>query len=313
MTIARRARCPWWFELAIAVAVAVAVRALDSVSLASGAPADQAPPIGLAFWALISLVAGAIWKGLEVAGRITLEVLKWSVLQLWSFARMVYNGSIALGKEVVRGLRKGWDFLQATYENVLRPAWEKLWKWYDRARKWLDDVVGPIYRFLVRVREEFLKYYDRWVRPILDSIDIARRWLRVFQGFGWDWARRLDDQFARIQERIDGPIRLVLSKINETINVVNRIATVNGLLQRVALVRSIERDIRQVQRAFANWRSDPVTPEAYAEHRERHGRTEADIWREFVDTVEPGGAARDPQASEIAANWRLAIERRGRF
>ena len=113
-----------------------------------------------------------------------------------------------------------------------------------------------------------------------------------------------------MQERIDDPFRYALGKINEVINIVNRVVTFNGLIQRVALIRSIERDIRLVHRAFANWRSMPVTAEQYAELERRAGRTEAEIWQEFIATVEPGGAARDPRASELAANWRIAIERR---
>lgn len=292
------------------IAIAALARAVGPFDTWPGADPGQVSPVSYAFWFLIASIVQAVWKGIEIAGRVTLEVLKWSVLQLWTFAREVAHAAKAIGVGLSNAARRTWDFFQDTYTHVLKPAWSKLAQWYRRAREWLDKTIKPIYKFLFKLRSEFLKYYDRWVRPILDALDVAHRVLGVLRAFGWDWAVRLDDFLTRVQERIDLPFRLVLAKINEVINTVNRVVTLDGLLQRVALIRSIERDIRLVNRAFANWRSRPVTPEEYAERRRAAGRTEAEIWREFVATVEPGGAEQDPRASELAINWRLAIERR---
>ena len=328
MIQAPRRTCPRWFELAIMVAIAAGVRA----SSAPGGELGELAPPALAFWFVVGLIANAVWKGLEVAGRVTLEILKWSVLQLWTFARNTYNGVLAVGKDLIKGARRAWDFFESTYEHILKPAWSKFYEWYRRARQWLEDVFGPIFKFLQALRSELLKLYDKWVRPILDSIDIARRTLRVFAGFGWEWAARLDGWLARLQERIDLPFRFMIAKINEVITIVNRVVTLDGLLQRLALVRSIERDIRLVTRAFANWRSKPLSEDEFtkatiaalmaAGYSEADARfeaarmyrapikSEAQIWQEFIAVVEPGGAQRNPQAAEIAAQWRLSLERR---
>lgn len=288
-----------------------------TLARAAGFPLDTTPPstpgelpITVAFWPLIILIASAVWQGLEVAGRVTLEILKWSVLQLWAFARTVYNAAKGIGIELVKAARKTWDFFEDTYEHVIKPAWNKFYAWYRRAREWLERVIGPVYKFLERLRTELRKLYDRWVRPILDSIDIAHRVLGVLRAFGWDWVVRLDGYLTNLQERIDQPFRYALQKLNEVINLVNRVITWNGLIQRLALIRSIERDIRLVNRAFLNWRLNPASADQYAAHVRGSGRTEAEIWREFIETVEPGGARRDSQAAEIAADWRITIERR---
>jgi hypothetical protein len=322
-----RRACPLWFEIAIAIILAALVR-----ELAPAAGQGDAAPVLLGFWSLIFVIASAVWKGLEVAGKVTLEVLKWSVLQLWTFARSTYNGLLTVGKDLLKGARRAWDFFEATYEHVLKPAWDKFHEWYRRARQWLTDVFGPVIKFLQFLRSEFLKFYDKWVRPILDAIDIGRKVLRLFAGFGWEWAAKLDRYLAKLQERIDLPFRYILGKINEVITIVNRVVTLDGLLQRLALVRSIERDIRLVTRAFANWRSKPLTEDEFtkgtiaaliesgysesdarAEAARRYRspiRSEAEIWQAFIATVEPGGARRDPHAAEIAAQWRLALEKR---
>lgn len=263
-----RRRHPFWFEVVVAAALAVSLRQLAPWTDPPGPPGgDTSPPL-LAFWPLVALVASAIWKGLEVAGRITLEVLRWSVLQLWSFARNTYNAAIGVGKALVTAARRTWDFFEATYEYVLKPAWQYFWRWFDRARRWLEDVLRPVFRFLRYIRQWVLDFYAKYVRPILDVLAIAQKVLRVLQTLGFDWARKLDQQLAELQRRIDAPFRFALEKINQVINLVNRVVTADGLIQRVALVRSIERDIRQVSRAFVNWRSRPVTDEELQRLRE---------------------------------------------
>lgn len=305
----RRSRAPLWFECLVALALALALRALGAALAPGGAAPDLAPPPAFAFWALIGMLAQAIWKGIEVAGRVTLEVLKWSVVQLWAFAKKTFDVVSGVGKDLFRAARRAWDFLEATYKHVIKPAWEKFWQWYDRARAWLEKVVKPVFKFLRALRTELLKYYTKWVRPILDSIDIARRVLGIFKALGFDWARSLDGVLADLQRRIDAPFRALLAQINQVINWVNRIATLDGLLQRVALVRSIERDIRQVSRAIANWRSKPVTEAQWARIQKLSTRTDEEIWLEFTNTVEPGPHTRDPHTVEIAAQWRAAIRR----
>jgi hypothetical protein len=258
----RLTRAPLWFQLAVAVALALAIRAMDAWLAPSGAGGDGGPGVQLAFWPLVALVASAIWKGLEIAGKVTLAALKWSVLQLWAFARQIYSAAIGVGKELVKGLRRAWDFLEDTYNRVIKPAWQHFWKWFERARKWLEDVLRPVFKWLERVRKWITDFYAKYVRPILDTIDAARRVLRVLSSLGLDWAKRLDGWLAELQRRIDAPFQFLVGKINEIINLVNRIVTADGLFQRIALIRSLERDLRYVN---ALWWSSQSTPLSAAE------------------------------------------------
>lgn len=241
-----RRRAPLWFELVVAVGFVCAYRVLDPSNGWGGTHGDGELRPQQAFWPLVILIASAIWKGLEVAGRVTLEVLKWSVIQLWAFAKTVYSATLAVGKDLIKGLRRGWDFLEATYDKVLKPAWQHFWKWFDRARRWLEDVFKPVFRWLYRVRKWILDFYAKYVRPILDILGIAQKVLRVLETLGLDWAKRLDAQLAELQRRIDEPFRYLLAQVNKIINVVNRVVTADGLFQRLALIRSIERDFKLV-------------------------------------------------------------------
>jgi len=204
------------------------------------------------------IVGEIIWKGLEVAAKITLEILHWMVVNLSLVVTKLGNGLKALGSALLVGLRKSWEFLGDTYEHVLKPAWEKFWRWFDRFRKWLDDTFGPVLRFLRRVRDTLLAFWKTYVRPWLDLIDVTRRLLRVLNSLGLHWAAELDAKLGAIEDAIERPFRLLLEKLNDVINIVNGIVDGFGLFQRVVLIRSLARDYQYAWQAMANPYRKPV-------------------------------------------------------
>lgn len=248
----RRTLPPIWFQVLVAAALALCVRELDAWLVRPGAGGDEAPPFQMAFWQIIGLVVGWIWTGVQVAAKITLQILAWSVKVLWAFATATANALKAVGKLLVKAGLKTWDFMRATYEHVLKPAWDKFWKLVDRVQRTLEKIFRPILRFLDRVRAAVDRIYKRFIRPVLDAIGIARKVLRVFATLGADWAKALDRKLADLEERIDAPFRLLRAKLNEVINLVNRVVTLDGLFQRLALIRSVQRDVRYVMNVWWN-------------------------------------------------------------
>lgn len=245
--------------VAASLVYALLLRALDELAGGRlfGAP-DAGAPL-LAFWAIFAVVAGLIWDGVQVAYQAIVIALQWSVKFLWTFATAIYNATITLGKVVWRGLREVWEFARATYREVLKPAFDTMKRIYDRVRAWLDKYVGPVVRFLLKVRRKLLKFYEDFIRPILDTIGVARRVLQLLARLGVDWATTLDRKLAWLEQRITSTYLQVLGRLNELITAVNRIATADGLLQRFALVRSIQRDVAYVQNLWWNAAHRPAT------------------------------------------------------
>jgi hypothetical protein len=133
------------------------------------------PPLSLAWWPFVALIAGWIWNGIQVAAKITLEVVAYSVKVLWAFATTTFNALRALGKGVIIGLQKSWSFLRGLYEHVLRPAWQKFWQFVQWALRTLERLFEPVVKLVKFLRKWVLDFYDKWVRPILDIIGVARR------------------------------------------------------------------------------------------------------------------------------------------
>lgn len=243
---------PLWFVLVCMAAFVVVARLTT--------PATSDPlAVQQGFWIFVALLAGWIWKGLEVVGRVSLHVLHASVIALWGFARSVFNGLLDLGKLAAHGFKAAWGLLRQLYTDILRPVWIKFWKLIDRLRGTLERIFRPVLDFLNTIREELLGFYDDWIRPILDTIGIARKWLNILSLLHIDFAKKLDAKLASIEDAIDAPFRFVLGQLNALINLVNRIVTADGLFQRLALVRSLERDMLYVDRLWRNMRSHPLT------------------------------------------------------
>lgn len=203
-------------------------------------------------FAIIGAIVGFIWDGITAATAAIVQFLQWAVTALWAFATATYNALLALTGKVLEGFRKAWDFLRLTYDDVLKPAWLQFWKIIDRVRGILQDVFGPVLKFLRTVRDYVLAFYKRFVRPVLDVLDAVRQVLRVLEALHVKFAQQLDAAIGRLEALIDRPFRFVLEKLNEVINVVNRVITADGLFQRLALVRSLQRDVALVGRVLVN-------------------------------------------------------------
>ncbi len=302
----RRSAPPFWFVLCVAVVLALGCRYVLGSAYWERQGDGHEPQIQQAFFAFLLMIAGVIWKGLEVAAKVTLTALSWSVKALWWFATTTANGLKFVGQQLLTGLKKSWQFLRLTYDRVLKPAVLKFWRYFNKFRKWLDDTFGPVLRFLKRVRDSILCFYKTWVRPWLDLIDVTRRILRVLASMGLAWARALDKRLGELEERIDRPFRLVVGKLNEVIGIVNRVITLNGLIQRVALLQSLGRDMRYAWRMAIHWReADTSTDEMKRVRKRLNDRTLAEQAADTAAGFRDGGGRYHAVIAEQEAQWRI--------
>ena len=134
---------------------------------------------------------------------------------------------------------KAWDALRIVWSDVLRPAIVWLDGAIRRVQAWLKDTFAPVFQWLRRVRDEIQGIYDRFVRPVLDTIEFIRQVNRVLLTFHITFLKKLDAELARLEHWIEEPIQWLNAKVNELINAVNYIVTADGFFQRYALVRSL--------------------------------------------------------------------------
>lgn len=253
-------RAPWWFYVLVAAIVAVALRELVPASPSSRGAGDTSHPPALAWFAILVSIVEALWKGVEVAGRVALAILQYSVHWAWRAIVLLGKGAAELAGYAWKGLRKTWSVLK---DAVLHPkkAWEKLWHWVDRAEQWLQDTFGPTIEWLQKVAKKLRDFWRDYVQPWLDVIDVTRRALRVLAALGVDWAKTLDAKLGAIEDAIASRYLQIVGYLNDVINVVNRVVTADGLFQRLAYIRTLERDYEQAWNVIKNAYDKPVTEE----------------------------------------------------
>ena len=136
-------------------------------------------------------------------------------------------------------------FLRSFWSGVLRPFITWSWDQIERFSGWLRRTLAPVIKFLQDIRTEVQKIYDKWLRPIFDTIDATRRILQVLATLRVPFARELDRKLAELESFLMRPILELYRLLNTAMDWINRIVTLNGLLQRLTLLKSLleyERD-----------------------------------------------------------------------
>jgi hypothetical protein len=305
-TIPRRPWRLWAAELALALLLALLLRAC-ALDAAAG-------PVSVAFiglWSGIVAVASTLWKigstAVTVAIKYAIVGLRWAVNNLT--------------KLIVSGLKKSAVFIARnvmTLGRFIRTGFVALVRNMQRAALWLrgtlTNIFGPVLRFLDRVKGYVRKIYDRFVRPVLDFIEITRRIFRLLGYLGIDWARAIDRALGRLENIITLPFDWLVGKINELIGLVNRIITVDGLLQRVMLINSLLRDVTYTNRIFWNSQSTSLSSGQIEAAKLRHAFPDPEDYDdELKRYLETRSGPMAPVVDEMIADSVLIGERlRGR-
>ncbi|MGH8636675.1 MAG: hypothetical protein ACREUZ_06010 [Burkholderiales bacterium] len=206
---------------------------------------------------------------------------------------------------------KVFGFLRSFWSGVLRPFITWSWDQIQRFSGWLKRTLEPVLKFLQDLRTEITKIYDRWLRPIFDTIDTTRRILQVLATLRVPFARELDQELAQLEQRLLGPILDLYRRLNEAMDWVNRIITLDGLLQRLTLLRSLVRDIYSVAGIWQNAFSNPVTNTQYEQRRRQAGAvTMVDVQRNTAEVLTTGSGPYAPFVDEWSAIWRAELEGR---
>lgn len=259
-------------------------------------------------WGLFVAIGGFIVGLFQGGVDAVVAFLSWAVGALEAGAILLWNGLKAAVELTRLGFVKAWDFVGNLYDDVLKPAWDKISAWFDRLHTWLDNTFGPLLKWLIKLRTQLLAFWKTYVRPWLDIIDVTRKLLRTLGSLGLTWATALDQRLGDLESAIEKPFQFVLGKLNEIINVVNTVITADGLFQRVALIKSLARDYQYAWTAITQpylHNQTPPTDEPTGPPTAPRTLTEiADGLSAYV-VSEDGLLA--PQLSEMQRVWRSQL------
>jgi hypothetical protein len=132
-------------------------------------------------------------------------------------------------------------------------------KWaFDKLKKleqYLKDKFGPILHYLKVLKDHINDIYKRFIRPIIDTIEFIRQLNRVLNVFHIHVFDKLDATLQQLERRLEAPFEWVQQHITELMNLVDRVMTVDGLFQRLTLLRSLVRDAQGLTNVWWNSQS----------------------------------------------------------
>lgn len=170
------------------------------------------------------------------------------------------RGSVVeLGQSVARGIVDVAGKIAAVGGTFIRFIQKTFGKLYDlltkvvvRIARILDRIFGPVIDFLNKIRVHLKKFYDKVLKPIVDTIEMVRACLRVLSFFGVDWSKTLDAKLAELERYVLAPYEWFSTQLNKAFEIINRIVTGDGLLQRLTLLQSLLRDANEAANLVMN-------------------------------------------------------------
>lgn len=262
-----------------------------------------AAPISLAFWGIVfaAIIQALTWIGEQaVTLAITAaQVAVWLGQAAW---RILQATGTAFGR--VTG------FLQRFWSNVLRPfvsaVWRDLQSAYRWVKRWGDRAIAAI----EKVRARVMAIYDTWFRPVFDAIDATRQTLRLLATLHVPFAREIERRLAELEDRLLEPIHQVMRRLNQAIDWINRIVTLDGYIQRITWLASQWRYVAESWELLLR----PLLAGVSASHNATlHARAypEVDphtIAQSLADYYSSGAGELAPAINSGSAAWRASMD-----
>lgn len=257
---------------------------------------------------------GAVAGGLVAAIRAFAGI---TARQLLEYLRVVRDHLLELSKALYQGLKETAKALARSVHAIarlLRDGLRALVSWARRAieglHTFLKTKLGPVLRFLERLRQRIDAIYKKYVRPVLDTIDFLRAVNRVLQVFHIDALKKLDAVLTEIERRIEAPFEWTRAQITRIDNWLDRIIGLDGFYQRFTLVASLRKYSPDWMKYF--WH-DQVSPGAGRANRPDRNRNypERDPSRDVEQlraVVDRGGFGQPAIVTELGAQL-LAVAR----
>lgn len=153
-----------------------------------------------------------------------------------------------------------WDGFRIAWNDVLRPSLQFLDRQIRRIHDWLGRTLQPVFDFFNSVREHLNAIYRRFVRPVLDAIDVVHQVNSLLHLFHIHVLDKLDTTLQTFERAVNERVAWIYGRINLLEGWVNRIVDGNGFFQRYTLLHSLFRDLIYQWRILINPGIRELTP-----------------------------------------------------
>jgi hypothetical protein len=203
---------------------------------------------------IIGALFGGLFGGGDV-GKLTSAVnqlrssLASTAQALYRFAWTIAVGLGAL-LEALHDLFVGWlDSLRSLVKNIATAVWHALGK-----------LIPTVLAIIKKLRSVLDNIYQKYIRPVLQWIQVLRKWLAIAKLLHIPFAAKLDSILVRIQSKILAPFLYVLRTLNGIGNWVNLIVTIRATIQRAVFQRTLLENSGATVNVLHNAQNYPTAP-----------------------------------------------------
>lgn len=165
--------------------------------------------------------------------------LEQQITQLRDQATQALHAITGLAVDIARTLGALLTWLHDLWTGLMQSILNFL-KLIRQALKWLVQTGIPaLLKALRNLRKLLDDIYRRYIRPVLQYLQLIRRVLTILSLFHVRFAAKLDQWIASVEGRIIGPFLYVLRVLNGFGSWVNLIVTAGGIIQRPVFINTM--------------------------------------------------------------------------
>src|SRR5260221_924389 len=188
-----------------------------------------------------------------------------TAVKLFEFLKLLKDYVLKLAQQTLIGIFRTARALARALRSLVTlagPALKRFALWSARKLELLYEVIRDHLKqallWLEKLKKHIRDLYDKWVRPIVDVIQFIRQVNAILELFHISLLKKLDAALATIERRIEDPFIKLNQWITWAENQIDRIITLDGLLQRITLLASMAKYAGSWTNGFWNSQIDPT-------------------------------------------------------
>jgi hypothetical protein len=147
-------------------------------------------------------------------------------------------------------LKKVASFVTHNLVHFFKSIFTGMFHLIDKLHNWLEAKLGPVVRFLKKMKAWYDRYYKLYVRPYLNMLQHIRQVLGVLRALHIHWAAELDRRVLQIESYTAGMFSQVRTILNGFIDIFNTIIDPKSIIRKPILVLSARRTFLAMTRLY---------------------------------------------------------------
>lgn len=183
----------------------------------------------------------------------------WNVLA--EVANFIWDNLLNLGQFTSDFASDAQKLFHHIWDVIFKATIAKLIIDYQKLHAWLQRLLGPLLRWITRLRNWYFKYIFPIIKHIQNVLSTIRVILEVFRLLGAKWAAKLDADLTKIQAYVTDFNQAILGTLNKVSTILGLIVDPGMLIRTSAFGGSLWNNLGLVKKAAGFGSARPLFPD----------------------------------------------------